>query len=177
MKIILESKVCSQCGVSKPIDLFRTRKVKDKLYYRKECKVCWNKYRTTRSPEGQKRKDTRNCELTKARRKLTEKAYLFITTDAKRSDKKRGRDFDLDKDFVRLLVSQPCCYCGETELRMTLDRKDNFIGHLKSNVVPACIRCNYTRRNIPYDAWLVIAKGMKEAREAGLFGEWTGRVR
>jgi hypothetical protein len=60
---------------------------------------------------------------------------------------------------------------------MTLDRIDNDKGHTEDNVVPACIRCNYTRRSMPYEAWLVVAKGMREARERGLFGEWTGRAR
>jgi len=60
---------------------------------------------------------------------------------------------------------------------MTLDRIDNDKGHTQDNVVPACIRCNYARRSMPYEAWLVVAKGMREAREQGLFGDWTGRVR
>jgi hypothetical protein len=59
---------------------------------------------------------------------------------------------------------------------MTLDRVDNSIGHIKSNVVPACTRCNYTRRDMPYEAWLLIAKSMRKAREAGMFDNWTGSI-
>jgi len=55
---------------------------------------------------------------------------------------------------------------------MTLDRKDNDVGHVKDNVVPACVRCNYTRGDMPFDAWLVVAAGMRQAREKGLFGDW-----
>jgi hypothetical protein len=59
----------------------------------------------------------------------------------------------------------------------TLDRIDNSKGHTRDNVVPACIRCNYARRNMPYEAWLCLTDGMKRARELGLFKEWTGRTR
>lgn len=60
---------------------------------------------------------------------------------------------------------------------MTLDRIDNDKGHTQDNVVPACIRCNYVRKNMPYEAWIVVAEGMRKAREAGLFEGWSGRVR
>jgi hypothetical protein len=56
---------------------------------------------------------------------------------------------------------------------MTLDRKDNSIGHLLDNVVPCCIRCNYIRRDMPFEAWLIVATGIRKAKELGLFGTWT----
>jgi len=59
---------------------------------------------------------------------------------------------------------------------MTLDRIDDAKGHTADNVVPACIRCNYARRDMPYKAWLVVAKAMRKARALGLFGNWTGAV-
>ncbi len=70
------------------------------------------------------------------------------------------------------MISDPCSYCGSTELRMTLDRIDNDLGHLKSNVIACCTNCNYFRRDMPYLAWLKLAPGMREARELGLFGTW-----
>jgi len=79
-------------------------------------------------------------------------------------------------EFIQNLISQGCIYCGETTLRMTLDRKDNDLAHVKTNVVPACIRCNYARGNMPYEAWLFLAPGMRAAREAGVFGDWVGRI-
>jgi hypothetical protein len=57
---------------------------------------------------------------------------------------------------------------------MTLDRIDNFIGHVKTNVQPACIRCNYLRRDMPYEAWLIVAEGVRQARKAGAFADWVG---
>jgi hypothetical protein len=60
---------------------------------------------------------------------------------------------------------------------MTVDRVDNDLGHLQSNVVPACVRCNHVRGQMPYEAWLMVAPGMRAAREAGLFGGWDGDLR
>jgi hypothetical protein len=101
----------------------------------------------------------------------------FILREARRSDTLRGHACDLTKQEIEQLIARGCDYCGEKNLRMTLDRIDNSKGHARDNVVPACIRCNYARRNMPYEAWLCLVGGMRQAREQGLFKEWTGRTR
>jgi hypothetical protein len=101
----------------------------------------------------------------------------FILREARRSDTLRGHTCDLTKAEIEQLIARGCSYCGETVLRMTLDRIDNAKGHTRDNVVPACIRCNYARRNMPYEAWLCLTDGMRRARELGLFEGWTGRTR
>jgi hypothetical protein len=101
----------------------------------------------------------------------------FILREARRSDTLRGQTCDLTKSEIEQLIGRGCSYCGETALRMTLDRIDNSRGHTRDNVIPACIRCNYARRNMPYEAWLCLTDGMRRARELGLFKEWTGRTR
>lgn len=100
----------------------------------------------------------------------------FILIDSRQSDRRKGLANDLTRGFIQALITSGCVYCGETQIRMTLDRIDNDKGHTQDNVVPACIRCNYTRKDMPYEAWLRVARGMREAREAGLFNGWTGRV-
>jgi len=57
---------------------------------------------------------------------------------------------------------------------MTLDRINNSKGHLMNNVVPACRRCNTTRGDMPYKAWLFLVDGMRKARLANAFGNWNG---
>ncbi len=101
----------------------------------------------------------------------------FILREARRSDTLRGQTCDLMKQEIELLISRGCDYCGEKDLRMTLDRIDNSKGHTRDNVVPAYIRCNYARRNMPYEAWLCLIGGMRRARELDLFKGWTGRTR
>ena len=97
-----------------------------------------------------------------------------IYKDSRKGDKKLGRDNDLDRVWIQTAIEGGCSYCGETELRMTLDRIDNTLGHVKTNVVPACIRCNYLRRDAPFEAWSYLLTGLREAREQGAFGSWDG---
>ena len=99
-----------------------------------------------------------------------------IVSNSKKSDKIKGRPgFDLDVVFVTDLIVNGCHYCGETKLRMSVDRIDNDLSHNRKNVNPACIRCNYTRSSMPYAAWMHVVPAIKEARELGLFGDWRSQ--
>jgi hypothetical protein len=98
----------------------------------------------------------------------------WVLEDSKKRDKRHGFISDLDLSFVQDLLALGCQYCGETKLKMTLDRVDNALGHTKANVVPACIRCNYMRRDMPWEAWLKFAETVRTVREQGLFGDWIG---
>jgi hypothetical protein len=122
--------------------------------------------------------DVINLRLALARK---ENRARFIVSDSRRADKKAHppRANDLTVAFVERLLAEAdgCLYCGETELRMTADRIDNNLGHLQSNVNPACIRCNVIRGKMPYVAWMLIIPLVREARIQGLFGEWDGGTR
>lgn len=171
-------KVCKLCGEQKPVSEFESYKLKERLVIRNQCRVCrCARVREARRLPGGTDREKRSHAKRKAERASGQRTELWILYDSRKSDRKHGRPNNLTLDFVRATISQGCWYCGETELRMTLDRVDNSEGHLMSNVVPACIRCNYTRKDMPYEAWWVVAEGMRAAREAGLFGPWTGRVR
>ena len=168
---------CKRCGETDPAK-FGFRIVGGRSYPRHLCKSCWTRYTLeVRSTESQKKRNDREQKKHKERRKLGINTARYVFQDSKNSDRKRGLENDLNKSFVAAMLDKPCAYCGDTSIRMTLDRIDNTRGHVQSNVVPSCIRCNYARRTMPYEAWLVVSKGMREAREAGLFGEWTGRAR
>lgn len=130
-----------------------------------------------KSPEAKRRAwRNRNAKIAQQRKEGVNTAR-WIWEDARGGDAKRGWKNDLTTDFVAGLIAAGCRYCGETELRMTLDRIDNSIGHVRSNVVPSCIRCNYLRRDMPYPAWLEMVETVRKIRLAGLFGTWTGRAR
>lgn len=101
----------------------------------------------------------------------------WILEDSRGTDRKHGRKNDLTKKHIEEQIAKGCSYCGEKELRMTLDRIDNNEGHTQNNTTPACIRCNYIRRNMPYEAWLCLKPGLRKARKQGLFGDWVGRAR
>ena len=102
-----------------------------------------------------------------------------IRQDACGSDRRYKRQNDLTIDFIITELNKGCSYCkaSPSELRMTLDRIDNNIGHTMNNVKPACIRCNYMRRDMPFIAWLAIVPVLESVRLAGLFHNWTGAWR
>jgi len=78
--------------------------------------------------------------------------------DSKNSDKKYNRldivNF-IDRDFCKLLIEESnnkCCYC-ECELELiincpnliSIERINNEIGHIKSNVKISCNHCNVSK--------------------------------
>ena len=98
--------------------------------------------------------------------------YLFRSY--KKFDKRFNLAYDMTEEFIRDAIAKPCHWCGANDISMGLDRLDNKIGHIKSNVVQCCVRCNTVRRNMPLEAWTVLAIGMRQATAAGLFGAWIG---
>lgn len=172
-------RVCRKCGAKKPQEEFSFA---GNGYRRSNCKKCDSFLRQQRPrnlPTDIQRqsRNTRNANRLKKERDDPRHNAKFIYEDSRKSDRKHLRKNDLTKEFIKGEIEKGCSYCGETELRMTLDRIDNERGHTKDNVVPACIRCNYTRKDMPYEAWLVVATGMRAAQNQGLFGDWTGRAR
>jgi hypothetical protein len=139
------------------------------------CKKCYKAKKAARektlrsSPEWKAKTNQR----VRQRRKNPEYRAYYVWRDSRKSDLRNGREHSLGKEFVRECLSQPCVYCGETRLKMTLDRMDNKLGHIESNCVPCCVRCNYIRRDMPYEAWVVFVGAVRKAREDGLFGSWT----
>lgn len=91
-------------------------------------------------------------------------------------DRRRGLKCDLTLEWVENAIKNGCFYCGETAVRMSLDRIDNDLGHTTDNVQPACARCNFLRGTMPYEAWVHLIPSIREAREMGLFGDWSGAI-
>jgi len=164
---MINSKVCTNCKEEKPLEKFGTRKVNGKVYPKTRCRQC--RYRVEISKgwldpvvDAEKSK-ARYDDVYKVERATGVNRSRYILTDSRRDDKKRGRDCDLDIEYIDALIAHPCCYCGEREKQMTLDRVDNTKGHIKGNVVPACKPCNVSRQNKPIADWieLCLAKGMQ----------------
>ena len=175
-----DQKFCTRCQKTKIIrDHFSYKIVHDKYYLRCHCNECESEKRKGRNSSqavriaasrryGMKKRDQRKNGINVAR---------WILTDSRQSDKKHGRENNLTHSLIEELIANGCSYCGDNTIRMTLDRKDNNLGHISENVVPACIRCNYVRRDMPLTAWLLLIPTMRSARESGAFGKWTGAAR
>ncbi len=98
-----------------------------------------------------------------------------IIRNCRAADASKGLINDLDEQFVKEMIAPGCIYCGdETPSRMTLDRIDNDKGHTKDNVLPACVRCNTIRRDMPFAAWTALMPYIEDIRKQGLFGDWSG---
>lgn len=91
-------------------------------------------------------------------------AYNSVLNGYKYSAKKRGLSFELTSEEFREITSQPCHYCGIEPKQISktrgrngeyiyngIDRVNNSIGYVISNVVPCCKRCNTAKREIAYD--------------------------
>lgn len=186
---ILEAYECCRCKEMKPREAFGTRKCKGKngegerRYRLTRCHQCEAKRvkeKAVRHPhtasERRRRRSRKEWEDRKLDRANLVRIERFIVADSRKSDRKKGLKNDLTVSGVAEIISKPCVYCGETEIRMTLDRIDNEIGHVFANVVGACVRCNLIRRHMPFAAWMRIAPVIRQAREEGLFQGWTGEI-
>lgn len=112
----------------------------------------------------------KDCDIKRARKYRKENPL----NNFKHDDLRRGfGENDLTLEFVLEAYENPCFYCGSSKLAMTLDRMDNNKGHMQSNVRPSCRRCNFIRKNMPYEAWEKLIPGLHEVEREGLFSEWT----
>lgn len=170
----METRLCRQCDEPRPLTSFVEVRPGQR---RRTCTSCRKSADAARNPSRVARERADTARRKRELRQRGDNVVRFILEDSRKSDRKHKRSNDLTREWVAELIAQPCCYCGDTSLRMTLDRIDNTIGHFRSNVVPACIRCNYARGAMPYKAWLCLVPGLRAAREQGLFGDWTGRTR
>ncbi len=154
-------RICRECGIEKPEEKFeKNYKCESR---RRICEACRSKKRRERNPEYFKEKT----------RKILSDRARSIYYQSRKYDKKANRSGnDLDVEFIRKEIDKGCYYCGETKLKMTLDRIDNTLPHSKNNVKPACIRCNIFRGTMPYAAWERLLPELKQIRELGLFGDW-----
>lgn len=79
----------------------------------------------------------------------------------KNQDLKRNREFNLDRKFLLEIIQKECVYCSSKN-KIGVDRMDNNIGHLKSNCVPCCYRCNITRSdNFSFEEMKIIGRTIK----------------
>lgn len=172
-----EDRICKKCGV-RGLPNGSNLITRDRgKYFRSLCKKCGViGLKSIYHQISYKDRDPEYKKATNYRRRRDRSINnpSYILGDCKRFDKRHGHRCDIDTQFVSQETEKGCVYCGakKSELKISLDRIDNSLGHTKENVVPACTICNLTRGNMPYEAWLVVAKGMREARELELFEGW-----
>ena len=94
--------------------------------------------------------------LSEKHKQATSKLYQH-----KRWDASKGYACDIEIDDLLFALSSLCTYCGNEA--SNFDRMDSNIGHVKSNVVPCCGRCNKVKNNlIPYEIMLDVGEVFKK---------------
>ncbi len=63
----------------------------------------------------------------------------------KKNAREKNREFSLTIENFAKIVSKPCKYCGFADKLSGIDRKNNKLGYIKSNVVPCCTKCNQAK--------------------------------
>lgn len=94
-------------------------------------------------------------------------AMKRIKNDAARA----GRVFEITLDEFMIISQQDCFYCKlPPSNKLTyvsnagnftrefiysgMDRVDNEVGYIRTNVVPCCIICNRAKNNMPFDEFM-----------------------
>jgi ribosomal protein L36 len=168
---------CRNCAVVVNEDgsNFPKRIVDGKRYFRHLCRVCFNRQTKVRQrTNGARERHTGRKMARQTMERLTGvNPAKYILSDSRKQDRQRGFENDLDIPFISALIEKGCEYCGAKNLRMSLDRVDNSMGHTKENVKPACRRCNWIRRDMPYEAWVRLVPTLHEIQTEGLWGQWS----
>lgn len=94
----------------------------------------------------------------------------------------KGHSWNLTDEMALSLIRSPCYYCGEVGMRARrnkrnpsntalningIDRMNSDLGYEVDNVVPCCSRCNFRKREIPYDEFLEWIKIVYEHMNLG----------
>jgi hypothetical protein len=93
----------------------------------------------------------------------------------KKNAKAKGLEFLLTLDQFRDIVVQRCHYCGaiprvqktwhslKVKIPMNgVDRVDNKLGYSAENCVPCCSPCNYFKRGMPIEDFILRIQGIYE---------------
>lgn len=181
----MTTKTCNSCLQEKPITSFQPvgKKKNGEATRRGRCSSCRRPPGSHRAKVRRGSPETRRLRqrVYNAQRRTTLSIRVLsrvIREDSLKADAKRGfpKNEVVSADAIETIIQQGCSYCGSScnEMRMTLDRLDNSRGHSEGNVVGACLRCNFIRRDMPIEAFLLLAPAIKEARMKGAFGDWVG---
>lgn len=117
----------------------------DRMYsYEYWCKICSNDYKF--------RPSKISVPLPRQAKKILARYRDF--------DKKRGLENDLTIDDCIRAKKSKCSYCDRSATGF--DRKNNGVGHITDNCVPACLRCNWMRsRFVSFEVMLEIGSLLK----------------
>ena len=98
-----------------------------------------------------------------------------ILADYKVGARKRGLVWDISEQSFNKLINDNCYFCGAQPSTVRaakrcngdltyngIDRLDNTVGYIQTNVVSCCKICNRAKCNLPIDSFLEWIKNIKD---------------
>lgn len=82
---------------------------------------------------------------------------------------KRGKEFNLTKEYVVPMFRAPCHYCGDVTDSLNLDRLNNALGYVIGNVVPCCYRCNTIKNTMGVNEMVIHIKKIINRMEGKVY--------
>ena len=75
---------------------------------------------------------------------------------------KRNKEFNITIEQFNIETLKPCTYCGTISDRRGLDRVDNNLGYIPTNVTSCCWRCNWMKMDSTVDDFIDKCKKIVE---------------
>jgi len=158
----METKICQTCSETKELRLFPASQTRNGIKYRPHCYSC--KYK--KEVLSGRVQDKQYMKEYYVSNKLVFKYKAY-----RHGDLKRGLPDTIPRERAIAVMMMPCHYC-QVENGHGLDRLNNNLGHSENNVVSCCEKCNYILGDLPVDAKNLLANGLKNIRDKGLFDKW-----
>ena len=127
-------------------------KNKDKI---REYNYRYKKNNPEKVAQWQKKYRINNPEKIKKARKTARKTDTHKFYRYEYSARKRRYIFDLSKEQFSELINSPCHYCGYSDGKVGVDRKDNDEGYTVKNSVSCCKNCNFLKGTLDYESFIL----------------------
>jgi hypothetical protein len=75
----------------------------------------------------------------------------------KASAKTRKIEFNISDELALEILNNNCYYCGD-KIVVGIDRLDNSLGYLETNIVACCEMCNYMKRIYTKEQFIIQCK-------------------
>jgi len=109
-------------------------------------------------------------ESAKARRWQRANPVRWAWTNYRKNAELRGLPFTINRTEFDDLITDHCYYCGDApDPTNGLDRVEPSSGYVEGNLVTACTRCNYAKREmtmVEFEAWILRVAGSYSQRRA-----------
>lgn len=158
------TKVCPRCKQKFPLNAKHFYPRKDRSFgFRPHCISCCKEL--SKTGWGKTSKEAKDRKNYVRKFDLHQRANALMST-YRRTDAKKGLAFNIDKITMLRRLDSECVYCGDSYMpNLGLDRVDNSIGHVHSNIVTCCYECNTARSNLfTFDEMKIIGQAIKKIK-------------